>query len=156
MIRLFIPLLAFLTLPNVVHSSHFYIRRVLIVNQESTKESIKLAKYFNDNGVDKYSAYWCPICLNQSELFGKQAYRELNVAIPKRATDNNAYWFAGDDSDSITESTGTISQVAMIPKSVGALTKYSHLLKLQSTPEIEQIIRMALWQSSPMLLMQQL
>ena len=29
----------------------------------------------------------------------------------------------------------------MSPKSVGALTKYSHLMKLQSTPEIEQIIR---------------
>ena len=64
-----------------------------------------------------------------------------NVAIPKRATDNTAYWFAGDNSDSITESTGTISQVTMSPKSVGALTKFSHLMKLQSTPEIEQIIR---------------
>jgi len=57
MIRLFIPLLAFLTLPNVVHSSHFYIRRELIVTPESTKESIELAKYFNDNGVVKYPAY---------------------------------------------------------------------------------------------------
>ena len=64
-----------------------------------------------------------------------------NVAIPKRATDNTSYWFAGDNSDSITESTGTISQVTMSPKSVGALTKFSHLMKLQSTPEIEQIIR---------------
>ena len=89
MIRLFIPLLAFLTLPNVVHSSHFYIRRELIVTPESTKESIKLAKYFNDNGVDKYSAYWCPNCLNQSELFGKQAYRELNVVECSRDGINN-------------------------------------------------------------------
>ena len=79
MIRLLIPLLAFLTLPNVVHSSHFYNRRELIVTSESTKESIALAKYLNDNGVVKYSAYWCPNCLNQSELFGKQPYRELNV-----------------------------------------------------------------------------
>jgi len=38
-----------------------------------------LAKYLKDNDVVKYSAYWCPNCLNQSELFGKQAYRELNV-----------------------------------------------------------------------------
>ena len=36
-------------------------------------------KYLKDNGVVKYSAYWCPNCLNQSELFGKQAYKELNV-----------------------------------------------------------------------------
>ena len=77
--RLLIPILAFLTLPNVVHSSHLYSQRELIVTSESTKESIELAKYLNDIGVVKYSAYWCPNCLKQSELFGKQAYRELNV-----------------------------------------------------------------------------
>ncbi len=77
--RLLIPLLAFLTLTNIGHSSHLNKHRKLIVISESTKESIELAKYLNDNGVIKYSAYWCPNCLNQSELFGKQAYRELNV-----------------------------------------------------------------------------
>ena len=76
--RLLISLLAFLTLP-VVHSSHLNNPKELIVNSESTKESIELAKYLNDYGVVKYSAYWCPNCLNQSELFGKQAYKELNV-----------------------------------------------------------------------------
>ena len=77
--HLLISLLACLTLPNVVNSSHLYKQNELIVTSESTKESIELAKYLNDNGVVKYSAYWCPNCLNQSELFGKQAYRELNV-----------------------------------------------------------------------------
>ena len=77
--RLFLPLLALFTLPNVVHSSHLYNKKELIVTSESTKESIELAKYLKNNGVVKYSAYWCPNCLNQSELFGKQAYRELNV-----------------------------------------------------------------------------
>ena len=38
-----------------------------------------MAKYLKDNGVVKYSAYWCPNCLNQSELFANQAYSELNV-----------------------------------------------------------------------------
>ena len=77
--RLLIPLLASLTLPNAVLSSHLYNQKELIVTSESTKESIELAKYLNNKGVVKYSAYWCPNCLNQSELFGKQAYRELNV-----------------------------------------------------------------------------
>jgi len=77
--RLLISLLAFLTLPNVVHGSHFTNQKELIVTSESTKESIELAKYLNDNGVVKYSAYWCPNCLIQSELFGQQAYKELNV-----------------------------------------------------------------------------
>ena len=68
-----------LTLPSVVNSSHLNNQRVLTVSSESTRQSIELAKYLKDNGVVKYSAYWCPNCLNQSELFGKQAYRELNV-----------------------------------------------------------------------------
>ena len=76
---LLIPLLVLLTSPSVVNSSHLNNQRELIVTSESTSESIKLSKYLKDNGVVKYSAYWCPNCLNQSELFGKQAYRELNV-----------------------------------------------------------------------------
>ena len=76
---LLIQLLAFLTLPSAVHSSHLYNQRELIITSESAKESIKLAKYLNEKGVVKYSAYWCPNCLNQGELFGKQAYKELNV-----------------------------------------------------------------------------
>ena len=77
--RLLIPLIVLLTLPSVVHSSHLNNQRELIVTSESTRESIELAKYLKDSGVVKYSAYWCPNCLNQSELFGKQAYKELNV-----------------------------------------------------------------------------
>ena len=77
--RLLIQLLAFITLQNVVHSSHLYNQKELIVTSKSTRESIELAKYLNDKGVVKYSAYWCPNCVNQSELFGKQAYKELNV-----------------------------------------------------------------------------
>ena len=79
MIRILIPFLTFLTLPNAGNSSHMYRQRELLVTSESTRESIELAKYLKDNGVIKYSAYWCPNCLNQGELFGKQAYRELNV-----------------------------------------------------------------------------
>ncbi len=68
--RLFMPLIVLLTLPSVVYSSHLNNQKELIVTSESTKESIELAKYLKDIGVN---------CLNQSELFGKQAYRELNV-----------------------------------------------------------------------------
>ena len=77
--RLLTPLLVFLTFSSLVHSSHLNKQKELTVTSESTKESIELAKYLKDQGVVKYSAYWCPNCLNQSELFGKQAYKELNV-----------------------------------------------------------------------------
>jgi len=77
--RLLGPIFAFLTLPNALNSSHLYNQKELLVTSESTKESIELAKHLNNKGVVKYSAYWCPNCLNQGELFGKQAYKELNV-----------------------------------------------------------------------------
>ena len=76
---LLLSLLAAFSLPSVANSSHLSIQKELIVTSESTKESISLAKYLNDYGVVKYLAYWCPNCLNQGELFGKQAYKELNV-----------------------------------------------------------------------------
>ncbi len=77
--RLLIPLLVLLTLPSVVNCSHLNNQRELLITLEGTKESIELANYLIDNGIVKYSAYWCPNCVNQSELFSKQAYRELNV-----------------------------------------------------------------------------
>ena len=77
--RFLIPLFVALALPSAVNSSHLKNHNELIVTSESSKETVSLAKYLKDNGVVKYSAYWCPNCLNQSELFGKQAYKELNV-----------------------------------------------------------------------------
>ena len=76
---LLIPLFAFISLQNVVSSSHLSNQKELIVTSESTNESLALAKYLKNKGVIKYSAYWCPNCLHQSELFGKQAYKELIV-----------------------------------------------------------------------------
>ena len=77
--HLLIPLLVLFTLPRVVNSSHLNNQRELIVTSESTTESIELAKYLKDNGVVKYSAYWCPNIINQSVLFGKQAFEAFNV-----------------------------------------------------------------------------
>ena len=77
--RLLITLLVLINLPSVIHSSHLNNQKELTFTSVSTRESFEFAKYLKDNGVVKYSAYWCPNCLNQSELFGKQAYRELNV-----------------------------------------------------------------------------
>ena len=72
-------LTGFILLPSVVNSEHFEPKKELIITTESTKQSIDLAKHLTEQGVVKYSAYWCPNCLYQSELFGKQAYEELNV-----------------------------------------------------------------------------
>ena len=76
---LLIPLISVLALPTALNSSHLNNQKELIVTSESTKESIEFAKFLRENGIVKYSAYWCPNCLNQGELFGWQAYKELNV-----------------------------------------------------------------------------
>ena len=77
--RLLLLVLAALAIPTVVNGEHLSVPKELKVISESTKESIALAKFLKNNGVVKYSAYWCPNCLDQSELFGKEAYKELNV-----------------------------------------------------------------------------
>ena len=76
---LLILLFAFFPLQKEANSSHLSNQKELIVTSESTNDSLALAKYLKNKGVIKYSAYWCPNCLHQSELFGKQAYKELNV-----------------------------------------------------------------------------
>ena len=77
--RLLLPLLTALVFSTPVNGEHLKGPKELTVTSESTKESIALAKYLKNKGVVKYSAYWCPNCLDQSELFGKEAYKELNV-----------------------------------------------------------------------------
>ena len=77
--RSLLPILAALTFSSPVNGDHLKGPKELIVNSESSKESIALAKYLKNIGVVKYSAYWCPNCLDQSELFGKEAYKELSV-----------------------------------------------------------------------------
>ncbi len=50
-----------------------------IVRGASTQDNISLAKYLREKGVVMYSAYWCPHCHEQKEMFGKEASAELVV-----------------------------------------------------------------------------
>jgi HK97 family phage major capsid protein len=62
-----------------------------------------------------------------------------NVAIPRQTGAATAYWVA--ESGSPTESNQTVDQVNMTPKTVGAFTDYSRRLMLQSSIDVEQMIR---------------
>ncbi|PSB04437.1 vitamin K epoxide reductase family protein [Merismopedia glauca] len=48
-----------------------------ITTTSSTAE-IELAKYLKAKGVKMYGAFWCPHCHEQKEVFGKQAFSEIN------------------------------------------------------------------------------
>ena len=64
-----------------------------------------------------------------------------DVSIPKRTGSSTAAWFGADDSDALSESTGTFGTVTLTPKTVGSYSKFSRLMKLQSLPHIEDLIR---------------
>lgn len=62
-----------------------------------------------------------------------------NIAIPKQTGGATAYWVA--ESGAPTESQQTIGQVAMSPKTVGAFTDFSRKLMLQSSIDVENMVR---------------
>lgn len=62
-----------------------------------------------------------------------------NVALPSQTGAATAFWVA--ENNPITESAQTFGQVPMTPKTVGAFTDYSRKMLLQSTPDIESVIR---------------
>ena len=62
-----------------------------------------------------------------------------NVAIPKQTGAATAYWVA--ESGAPTESQQTIGQVTMSPKTVGAYTDFSRRLILQSSIDVENMVR---------------
>ena len=62
-----------------------------------------------------------------------------NIAIPKQTGAATAYWVA--ESGAPTESQQTIGQVTMSPKTVGAYTDFSRRLMLQSSIDVENMVR---------------
>ncbi|WP_087068917.1 vitamin K epoxide reductase family protein [Cyanobium sp. NIES-981] len=49
------------------------------VVSESTPQTLALAEHLTRTGAVMYSAYWCPHCHEQKELFGKEATDKLKV-----------------------------------------------------------------------------
>lgn len=62
-----------------------------------------------------------------------------NVAIPRQSGAATAYWVA--ESGSPTESQQTVDQVSLTPKTVAAFTDYSRRLMLQSSIDVENMVR---------------
>ena len=62
-----------------------------------------------------------------------------NIAIPRQSGAATAYWVA--ESGAPTESQQTVDQVTMTPKTVGAYTDFSRRLTLQSSIDIETMVR---------------
>ena len=57
----------------------------------SSIEKINFAKFLNDKNIVMYSAYWCPHCNDQKQLFGKKAVEELIIVECAKDGKNNQY-----------------------------------------------------------------
>jgi HK97 family phage major capsid protein/HK97 family phage prohead protease len=62
-----------------------------------------------------------------------------NLAIPRQSGAGTAYWVA--ESGSPTESQQTVDQVSLTPKTVAAFTDYSRRLMIQSSIDVENMVR---------------
>ena len=62
-----------------------------------------------------------------------------NVDIPRQITQTGTYWVG--ESGAVTEAEATFDRVSLRPKTIGALSKISRLMLLQSTPAIEMLAR---------------
>ena len=49
------------------------------VTSQSSPAKVALAEHLTANGAVVYTAYWCPHCHEQQEMFGKQASEKLTV-----------------------------------------------------------------------------
>ena len=47
------------------------------IKRESSEQAIQLARKLRETGAVVYTAYWCPHCARQKELFGREAWKEL-------------------------------------------------------------------------------
>ena len=61
------------------------------------------------------------------------------VDIPRRTLATATYWVG--ESGAVTEAEGTFDKVSLRPKTIGALSKVSRQMLLQTTPAIEMLIR---------------
>ncbi|NES80075.1 MAG: vitamin K epoxide reductase family protein [Moorea sp. SIO2B7] len=48
------------------------------ITTTSGEAEIALAKHLTKVGAKKYGAFWCPHCYEQKQLFGKEAFREID------------------------------------------------------------------------------
>jgi glutaredoxin len=59
-------------MPGALHGQGTEIQR------PSSRQEIGLAQHLRKIGARMYSAYWCPFCQRQKELFGREAFAQID------------------------------------------------------------------------------
>ena len=47
------------------------------IQRKSSDQAVALARKLRESGAVLYTAYWCPHCARQRELWGREAWKEL-------------------------------------------------------------------------------
>jgi len=68
-----------------------------------------------------------------------------NLDIPRQASLTSTYWVA--EGSNITEANATFDKLSLTPKTVGGLSSWTRIQELQSTPDIELLVRNDLTQN---------
>tara|TARA_A100001035_G_scaffold158003_1_gene124983 strand:+ start:186 stop:1121 length:936 start_codon:yes stop_codon:yes gene_type:complete len=61
------------------------------ITTSSSPQKIKFAQFLRENNVVMYSAYWCPHCHDQKQLFGKGAVEKLKIVECAKDGKDNQY-----------------------------------------------------------------
>ena len=95
--------------------------------------------------TDHLSGSFIDVLRNASTVMGlgPTVLRGLqgDVSIPRKTAGASAYWIAGDDGDAITASDVSLDEVTLAPKTVGGAVTFSHKMIVQSSPDIEGLVR---------------
>ena len=107
------------------------------VTKSGTSSATIQADVMAGSFIDVLRARSQVMSLNPTILLGLEG----DLAIPRKTAGATAYWIGGDDADSVTASDLTLDQVDMAPKTIGGAVIFSHKMLIQSSPDIEALIR---------------
>jgi len=118
-----------------------YSKRDLVVGTASAGGDLVATDLLSDSFIDLLRKALVLQGAGANVLTGLQGM----VAIPRQSGGATTYHVA--ENSNITESALTVDQVALQPRTIGALTDYSRRLLLQSSIDVENLVRQDLAQS---------
>ena len=125
------------TATGILVPNQSWAKRTFVAGTASAGGNLIQTDVLQDQFIDALRPYSAVMEAGASMISGLVG----NVSIPKRATSSTAEWIGADDSDALSESTGTFGTVSLSPRTIGVFSKFSRLMQLQSTPDVENLIR---------------
>lgn len=112
-------------------------QRAIQVGDANGGSNLKPTNHLGGSFIDILRNRSMVMKLNPTVLTGLQG----DLVIPRKTSGATAYWIEGDHDDALTESDIGMDQVSMSPKTVGGAVTFSHKMMLQSSPDVEMMIR---------------